>query len=47
MITTTMVEDWLGSDTDRAEVIILLTQIANGFYPVEQLHKDIDEYKED
>ena len=42
MITVEQVENWLGSDASRKDIVELLTEVANGFYQPEQLKKDIE-----
>ena len=42
--TQDQVEQWLGSDLTRKGIIELLTDIANGDYPVEMLKSDISDY---
>jgi len=43
-ITAEQVRDWLGSDVELEDVIVILAQVVNGFYSVEQLKKDIESY---
>ena len=42
--TQEQVEQWLGSDLSRKGVIELITDVANGDYPVEMLKSDISGY---
>jgi hypothetical protein len=35
------VREWLGSDTDKSDLIDMIQDIANGIYRPEQLHEDI------
>jgi hypothetical protein len=43
-VTLEQVEAWLGSDATRSDMLELLTEIANGFYPAEQFKKDVELY---
>ena len=45
MITRNQLEKWLGSDIKKEGIITILDQMVNGFYPVEQLRRDIEQYE--
>ena len=44
-ITDHQVEQWLGSDVSRKDIIEILRDIANGDYPAEMLKSDITRYE--
>lgn len=46
-LTFEQVRDWLGSDTDKTDLIDIIQDIANGVYRVEQLQGDIHSWVEE
>lgn len=41
------VKSWIGSDSDRADLIDMIKDIANGIYRAEQLHEDVRSWIEE
>jgi len=44
MVTLTQVENWLGSDCTRDNLVEMIMQIANNEYLPEELKQDIQDY---
>ena len=43
-ITNSMVEEWLGSDATKEDMIATLTQLANGYYSPVTMREEIESY---